>query len=214
MGVSSCGIRAEACVPVGYGIIYMVFVDDRTIGQVDLRVWMIEDMPLGLLEFVVFYTNELTGRNGLDNNSRGISEWLRLFFLTRIYARPTGVQFDQIELLSSCNHDLFIMRRDKSGAGIFVDLWLERENSWGNPVRLTAPAPDSEEYIVSFCLRLESARPWVGEAWKAAVMKRMPGFCFIWHWSRVHCMLSCSLHPRGFTKKQLVVEDEQWHLYV
>jgi hypothetical protein len=61
-------------------------------------------------------------------------------------------------LISSQNDDLFIIRREKSGEGILVELWLKRENSWGKLVRLIAGAAGYAQHVVSFCVWRLSAQ--------------------------------------------------------
>ena len=135
----------------GSGILYMMFLGDKNMGQVDLGCLMIEDMDPKQLDFAVFHLQIIPGREDLDNTCRLICDWMKRFLLPHVYCTPTSFRYDKVELISSQDGDLFIMRRDKTREGILVELWLLRENIWGNPVYLIAGADCSAQYVVSFC---------------------------------------------------------------
>lgn len=139
----------------GDGIIYMVFLGDKNTGDFDFGAWTIEDMSSERLQFAVSYCYKVTGPKGFDNSSnecRRISELLTNFLLPHTYATHTSVLYDQVQLISSHSRDLYIIRREKTGKLIFVELWLDGENMWANPVRLIPHDVGSACYVDSFCV--------------------------------------------------------------
>jgi hypothetical protein len=149
------------------GRIYMAFVRDRDIGQLDLGCRLIEDLPPHQLDFRVFvFTIRSIAAGGPEEegsieddriyNGLTISNWFTSFLLPHIYARPTGARFDNVELQVSAFHNhLFVVRREKYEGWILVELWLKREIKWGRSLRLIPSRPDSAgntQSIVSFCL--------------------------------------------------------------